>query len=618
MMCEEDPNPVKMNFGQSTPDETHSIFIDVEGIKSMIRDSLAKPEYNVSDFYFTDGFYRMIATHPVFENTTLLVISINAIWISVDTDNNNSVTLFEAEPVFQLAEQFFCIYFAFEWFIRYMSFERKRDGLKDAWFVFDSALVFMMVVETWVMNVVFAIIGGSGGGALGNAAILRLLRLLRLSRLARMLRSMPELMILIKGMVAATRSLFFTMCLLLILIYVYAIAFTQLTDNTPVGTKYFATIPMSMYTLLLHGTLLDNLGPVCKDIGSKNGGGPHFLIIFSSFICASALMVMNMLIGVLCEVVSAVASTEQEEMAVCFVKEKMYVVVQSLDTDGDMCIAKDEFREILRSRSALNALEEVGVDPVGLVDFADFIFDDGNGNEIDLSFEDFMTVVMDMRSSQQATVKDMRALQQIVRTEMKKVEARVRECNAGPPTRFPSQQHGSISGGRYGQSSEDVGEEASSPAPRSVALSPDTAKATKADKVGPTSTGDGDGAKSKEVLRHTGSSDSDSRSTASADPEGGSYGSTPAGTGNGSGSTSRELPRTEPVEALLMAAHGELSRMLMCEPLSENSGSFQAQGGGDAAWRDAAAKLGAQLAEGLRELEDIQRGAQQTLSSRHS
>merc|ERR1719236_424897 len=119
----------------------------------------------------------------------------------------------------------------------------------------------MMVMETWVLLIVMSASGSSGGSPLGgNTSILRLFRLLRLSRLMRMLRSLPELMILIKGMVTAMKSVVYVMCLLVIITYVFAIAFTQLAVGTPtIGEDYFANVAHSMYSLLIYATLLDNL-----------------------------------------------------------------------------------------------------------------------------------------------------------------------------------------------------------------------------------------------------------------------------------------------------------------------------------------------------------------------
>merc|ERR1719276_388286 len=99
---------------------------------------------------------------------------------------------------------------------------------------------------------------GSAGGSspLGNASILRLFRLARLSRMARMLRSMPELLILIKGMVAAMRSVGFVLLLQIIMMYVFSIAFVQLLAGTDAGNDWFPGIPASMYTLMVSGTFM--------------------------------------------------------------------------------------------------------------------------------------------------------------------------------------------------------------------------------------------------------------------------------------------------------------------------------------------------------------------------
>merc|ERR1719345_549936 len=101
---------------------------------------------------------------------------------------------------------------------------------------------------------------GSGGDGLGNTSILRLVRLLRLTRMARMirlLRAMPELMILVKGISVAMRSVFFTLCLLFLEIFIFAIAFTQLAASTPLEQSYFESVPGAMNSLLIRGTLPD-------------------------------------------------------------------------------------------------------------------------------------------------------------------------------------------------------------------------------------------------------------------------------------------------------------------------------------------------------------------------
>jgi voltage-gated sodium channel len=401
-------------------------------MKQNVWDALKKDPYDVADFYHKTGVWRKIATHSAFENVTLSVISLNALWIAIDTDNNTADTLLQAEPLFQIVDHAFCWYFSFEWYIRFSAFKRKRDGLKDRWFVFDSCLVLMMVAETWVMTIVLLCLDSGGSSGMGGASILRLFRLLRLSRLARMLRSMPELMILIKGMVAASRSVFFTMCLLVIGLYLFAIAMRQLTEGTSVGELFFYSVPASMYKLTIEGVFLDNLGDTVDTIAASS---PFYAVIFLVFVVFAALMVMNMLIGVLCEVVSAVASTEKEEMNMLALKSKLKEVMNNLDQNQSGCLTLTEFMQIMKDMKTVALLHEIGVDPIGLIDAAPSIFgatdrdddDEGAGEAApglkQIDFEEFVEIVLSHQRSNTPSMKDLREMQQDLANGIENIRA---------------------------------------------------------------------------------------------------------------------------------------------------------------------------------------------------
>lgn len=403
-------------------EQNKSTFVDAAAMKEKVREKLSKPKYSVTDYYHETGCSQKIARSGIFDKVTLSVIAFNALWIAIDTDMNHSALLLDAKPVFIIAENFFCVYFTFEWVVRFLSFRLKYNGLKDAWFVFDTFMVSMMVLETWVFTILIVLImpsGASAGGA-ENAGIMRLARLLRLSRMARMgklLRVMPELMIMIKGMKASTRSVFFTLVLLVVIMYVYAIAFVQLSSGTDAGEKFFSRVPESMYTLLMYGIFLDNVGFFVTSLHNEW----ILAIAFFSFVLLGTLTVMNMLVGVLCEVVSAVAATEQEEMLVNYVNEKISRVMALLDSDGGGSISKKEFLEILDNVEAVRCLSDVGVDVFALIDLADYIFEDDdteNQDEIELDFSRFMEVVLQLRGTNQATVKDIVDLRKFMRLSM--------------------------------------------------------------------------------------------------------------------------------------------------------------------------------------------------------
>jgi hypothetical protein len=248
---------------------------------------------------------------------------------------------------------------------------------------------------------------------------------------------MPELMILIKGMLAASRSVFFTMCLLLILLYLFAIMMRQLTEGTPVGQQYFYSVPASMYKLLIEGVFLDKLDLTVKTIAAS---GALYAVVFFVFVMLAALMVMNMLIGVLCEVVSRVASAEKEEMSVLTLKGKLARVMDKLDQNNNGMLCEMEFVQLVSCAESVKLLDEVGVDPIGLINLAPSIFnseedeqeDDSSDDEEmaskapkEINFRQFMEIVLDHRGTTTASLKDLRELKHDLVNEIENLKVKL-------------------------------------------------------------------------------------------------------------------------------------------------------------------------------------------------
>ena len=135
---------------------------------------------DVKTMYYSKGVFQYIAKHPVFENGTLCIICLNALWMAIDTDWNPADSILTAKPIFQAADSCFLIYFCFELFVRWMSFRSKLMPFTDGWFCFDSILVVLMLLDTAVMPIITLIARRQQN--LGPTAVLRLFRLLRLSR----------------------------------------------------------------------------------------------------------------------------------------------------------------------------------------------------------------------------------------------------------------------------------------------------------------------------------------------------------------------------------------------------------------------------------------------------
>mmetsp|Transcript_84138 Transcript_84138/g.261701 ORF Transcript_84138/g.261701 Transcript_84138/m.261701 type:complete len:480 (-) Transcript_84138:50-1489(-) len=411
-----------------------ALFMDADLMKEKIRQSIAKPVYNVYDYYHTTGPWQRVARSSVFEQITLTVISVNAVWIAIDADWNKNQTLLDAHPVFLVVENLFCAFFTFEWLVRFMAFQKKLSSMKDSWFVFDTVLVCMTIVETWVMIAVTAVVFAvtkpgdkSGFGGTSDTSILRLIRLLRLSRMARMakiFRAIPELMIMMKGLVAAIRSVIVTLSMLTLIIYIFGIAFTQLMSETGTGDLYFNGVLDSMNTLLLYGVFLDQVADVFNALGSENAA---FSIVFLLFVLIAAFLVVNMLIGVMVETVHVVSMVEREQMTVNFTKDKLLNMLHTsnIDANNDQLISKTEFGALLQIPAAVRALQELGVDVVALVDHSEFVFESGSH----LEFPAFMEMVLQLRGSNKATVRDIVDLRKYMRQEIAKLRTLLQESS---------------------------------------------------------------------------------------------------------------------------------------------------------------------------------------------
>merc|ERR1712048_458248 len=132
--------------------------------------------------------------------------------------------------------------------------------------------------------------------------------------------------------------------------------------------------------------------------------GVAFGVIFV-FTLASALTVINMLIGVLCEVVTAVANREQEEFSVAMVKETVLLMLLELDADGSGSICRDELDAVVHVEEAVEVLQNIQVGPNLLLDHVDFVLDLSGRGELMIS--EIMDLIFMLRGDRTPTMKEL-------------------------------------------------------------------------------------------------------------------------------------------------------------------------------------------------------------------
>merc|ERR1719401_250053 len=97
--------------------------------------------------------------------------------------------------------------------------------------------------------------------------------------------------------------------------------------GTEGGAGCFDNVPQAMNCLLLNGVFSEEREFISKMLDT------HwiFYVVSILYLLLSSLTVLNMLIGVLCEVISVTAKVEQEEMMVLDLKVKMAKLMPHFD-----------------------------------------------------------------------------------------------------------------------------------------------------------------------------------------------------------------------------------------------------------------------------------------------
>jgi hypothetical protein len=393
-------------------------FLDAEAMKKKLRDDLADNDYNVFQFYHETGVCQAIATSRHFEYVTLGVITLNAAWITFTVQTYNNLPAIAESPIeVQVFENLFCTYFFGEWLIRFASFEIKMNGFRDAWFVFDSALVLQAIVETWLMYMISAISGGATFGIF--SVFTRLLRIARMCRVIRLLREMPELLILLRGIALAFRGVFFSLVLCLVASFMISVVLTELSKDYQAVLPEYPGVFVTLRRLMVYTLVPDLVEQVEAITQTKD-----YLVIFvfAIFLALCAITIMHVMTAIIVEVISTVAVVEKEKNAIALMKRGLESYLLSHDMNLDGRIGLPEFSALLQDQSASMFLTSVGVDVVWMVDQLEIAFK----NDRTYSYGEIVGLVLDCRQDNASTIKDIVGLQRWLHGELQELHGIIR------------------------------------------------------------------------------------------------------------------------------------------------------------------------------------------------
>ena len=126
---------------------------------------------------------------------------------------------------------------------------------------------------------------------------------------------------------------------------------------------------------MISGTFLDSVGELLDQMLAIKAYDT--VLMFMIYALLSSMTMMNMLIGILCEVVTAVAKAEKEEAAISLIKGNLLGMLQAKAGKGSRTLTKEDLFSVLEDADSLSVLMNLKVSVPYLLDLQQIIFSDG-------------------------------------------------------------------------------------------------------------------------------------------------------------------------------------------------------------------------------------------------
>ncbi|WP_286238479.1 ion transporter [Neptuniibacter halophilus] len=184
------------------------------------------------------------------------------------------------------------LFFLVEISIRFLGEPNKKDFFKNPWNLFDSLIVIVSLIP--IEDSEMALIG----------------RLIRIFRVLRMVSIIPELRMLLNSLIKALPQLGYVILLMFIIFYIYA----------AIGASFFASInenlwgdiSIAMLTLFRVMTFEDWTDVMYETMAVY----PFSWIFYLTFIFLTTFAFLNMVIGIVVNVMESEHAQEEKERAI--------------------------------------------------------------------------------------------------------------------------------------------------------------------------------------------------------------------------------------------------------------------------------------------------------------
>jgi len=376
----------------------------------------------LSDESPRDPFIKRMVEHPYFDVAFSVVVITNSIFIGVDVQMNPSAL--EPRPLsIQVVQYAYTALFTLELILRLSAhgsaFFCSADwmwGLLDLFIVMTS--IWEVFVDTW-----YALSDGpqnmeSLGGVSGLKAfrIVRITRIVKTVRLMRVFRFVLALRTLIHSIIHTLKSLFWALVLLALIVYVFALIFTQAVhghmdeessnqmsdEDLQNAQRYYGSLSVTMFSLFMSVTDGVSWENVSAPLGAISFVWMGLFLFYVSF---TYFAVLNVLTAVFCQ--SAIESAQNDHatavQSMIANREahlaKVRALFQQLGNDEHSVITFRQFEEKINSSEVKEYFETLGLDVWDAWGFFKLLDRDGGGS---VEIEEFLKGCLRFRGQAKA------------------------------------------------------------------------------------------------------------------------------------------------------------------------------------------------------------------------
>jgi len=335
---------------------------------------------------FTNNYWRWFLN---------ISIVLNAIQIGLDVEISGKT----ADDIWKVCDIIFTAIFAVEMIVAIVAL--RSQYFANPWNYLDFVVANIAIVDTCLLPFVMS-------GDTGGLSTFRVFRLLKLLRLAKMLKVIPELMMVVEGLVHSIKAMTWVFVLLMIVLYTAGIFCREIIGSSDAGYPafseksmeenivmpfnnylYFGSIARSMSTLF-NLVVLAEWENVLRPVAEHQ---PAMVFFFICVVFLCSFGVLNVMVGIVVENTTNAMQEARDEEYLRLQKSQIKLassladLVFTLDQDSDQKISQEELENPDNAEELHSIIGSLGL-PHGysLEELFVMLDVDGNGSLSKLEF----------------------------------------------------------------------------------------------------------------------------------------------------------------------------------------------------------------------------------------